>query len=114
MVGVPSASAIADKEHLAPGLPAISQLIGESFDRRPVEGVQGSGQTPGIVAEKLGRCRKRQSVHFISSLSIHFRLYQRSSSLSCPCEYMPIISVMASSTVFFGRKPVANRRSELT
>src|SRR5882762_7271691 len=113
VIGVAAAAAIAGKENLPTGLPAIEQLIGQTLDRRPVEAFQESAETARIIAEKLGGGRERACVHFATSLSIHLRLYQRSSSLSCPCEYIPMISLMASSTVFFGRKPVASNRSEL-
>src|SRR6201992_4362212 len=113
MIGVAAAAAIAGEEDLPAGLPAIQQLIGQTLDRSPVEAFQQSAQTVGIVAEKPGGGRECACVHFTTSFSIHFRLYQRSSFLSWPCEYMPMISLMASSTVFCGRKPVASKRSEL-
>src|SRR4030088_1151801 len=113
MIGVAATAAVAGKENLPPGLPAIEQFIGQTLDRSPVEAFQDSAQTGGIIAEKSGRGRKCACFHFTTSFSIHFRLYQRSSSLSWPCEYMPMISLMASSTVFCGRKPVASKRSEL-
>src|SRR5713226_2841318 len=114
VIGVSATAAVAGKEHLPPGLPAIEQFIGQALDRSPVKPFQRGVQTGGVIAEKPGRRGECAWVHFTTSLSIHFRLYQRSSFLSCPCEYMPMISLMASSTVFFGRKPVASNRSELT
>src|SRR6266446_949950 len=114
MVGVSATAAVACKENLPPGLPAIEQIISQALDRSPVERSQHRTQTGGIITEKSSRSRECACVHFTTSFSIHFRLYQRSSFLSCPCEYMPMISLMASSTVFLGRKPVASNRSELT
>src|SRR5262249_37368807 len=114
MVGVAAATAIAAEEHLTAGLPAVAQVVGKAFDRAPVEALQRRAEAVGIVAEKLAWCLESERVHFTTSFSIHFRLYQRSSFLSWPCEYMPMISLIASSTVFFGRKPVASSRSELT
>src|SRR6266700_5023249 len=114
VVGVAAAAAIAGKEDLTTGLPAIAQIVGEAFDRCPVEAFQRRAEALGIIGEKLAGGRECERVHFTTSFSIHFRLYQRSSFLSWPCEYIPISSLMASSTDFFGRKPVASSRSELT
>src|SRR4030088_2976220 len=99
MVGVSAATAIAGKENLPPCLPAIEQVIGQALHRSPIEPCQHGAQTSGIISEESGRRSECACVHFTTSFSIHFRLYQRSSFLSCPCEYMPIISLMASSTV---------------
>src|SRR5262245_50018148 len=114
MVGVAAAAAIAGKEHLPAGLPAVAQVVGQAFDRAPIEALQRRAQAVGIVREQLAGCLESERVHFTTSFSIHFRLYQRSSFFSWPCEYIPMISLIASSTVFFGRNPVASRRSELT
>src|SRR5262249_15457111 len=116
MVGVATAAAIAGEEHLPAGVPAIQEVVGELLDRRPVEFAERGAEALRIVAEQGRRFGERccGGRHLTTSRSIHFRLYQRSSFFRRPCEYMPIISVMASSTVFFGRKPVASRRSELT
>src|SRR6266849_5198266 len=110
MIGVSAAAAVAGKEDLPAGLPAVAQIVSKALDGGPVEPFQCGGQTPGIIAEKLGWGRECVRIHFTISFSIHFRLYQRSSFLSCPCAYMPMISLMASSTVFLGRKPVASNR----
>src|SRR3954454_23209122 len=114
MVGVAAAAAIAAEEHLPAALPAVTELVGELFDRRPIEALQNVTEAAGGGGEEGTRSLESKHVHFMTSFSIHFRLYQRSSFLSCPCEYIPMISLIASSTVFFGRKPVASSRSELT
>src|SRR5215475_7466698 len=114
VIGVAATAAIAGQENLAAGPPAIEQVMGETLDRRPVKPAQCGAEPLGVVGEQRRRQCKRRRTHFSTSRSIHFRLYQRSSFFNRPCEYIPIISVMASSTVFFGRKPVARSRSELT
>src|SRR6185369_1177154 len=102
--GIAGAAAVAGKKHLPPVLPAVAQFGRETLDRRPIEPAKRSRQPLRVSREVLRR--RRSLVHRTTVFSIHLRLYQRSSFDRRPCEYMPISSLMASSTVFFGRKPV--------
>src|SRR3984893_7253305 len=115
VIGAAGAATIAGEEHLPPGPPAVEQVLAEKLDRLPVERLESPRQPSYVILEVRNRRVGGDSgAHLSTSFCIHFRLYQRSSSFRAPWLYMPTISLIASSTVLRGLKPVASRRSELT
>src|ERR1700722_730450 len=82
VIGVAAAAAIAGQKHLSPSVPAIEEIMRKPFDRRPIKLPQRHAESFRIVAEHGRRLRERGGVHFKTSLSIHLRLYQRSSFFS--------------------------------
>src|SRR3954470_7074675 len=113
MHGVAGAAAVAAEEHLAAVFPALKQIVAERLDSLPRGFSEHVTQARGIAREMHLR-RHRLRLHRTTSRCIHFRLWNRSSSFSSPLRNLCTSSLIASSTVFFGRKPMASRRSELT
>src|SRR5689334_17583779 len=114
MNGVARAATVSGEKELTAGAPAQQHLVGQEFHRPPVKALERAGEPARVVAKmRDSRSGCERDRHLTTSWLIHFRLYQRSSSFSTPCRYMPISSRIASSTVFFGLNPVVSRRSEL-